>query len=104
MTRLTRKGFFKKTSTGALAVGALGVMPGMAAVAAGRPETRHADAWAAETEAADPFVVYVRDPRAGEVVLMVGDTEITTHDPALVRRLWQIRRSTSHHPAQSSAR
>ena len=99
MTRLTRKTFFKKTSAGALAVGALGAIPGTAAIAAVRPETQRSDTGLAETESADPFVVYVRNPRAGEIVLMVGDTEITTHDPALVARLWQIRRHTSHHPA-----
>lgn len=104
MTRLTRKTFFKKTSAGALAAGALGIMPGMAAVAARRPGTLHPDTPAAGMESATPFVVYVRNPRAGEFVLMVGDTEITTRDPQLVARLWQIQHGALHHPAQPPAR
>src|SRR5579864_4338981 len=86
MAKLTRKGFLKKTSAGAVAVGALSAVPGVA-VAATRhetPVTRGLDAAATE-----PFVVYVRNPSAGEMVLLAGTHEVTHTDPDLVARLWQ---------------
>ncbi len=89
MAQLTRWGFLKKTSAGALALGALGARPG-AARAAGRPTTLATPAHEmAEMAAAAPFVVYVRDPAAGEMVLLVGSTEITHTDPDLAARLWR---------------
>jgi len=104
MAQLTRRNLLKKTSTGALVAGALAVVPGGAAFAAGRTETPDLAADVAEMGSAAPFVAYVRNPTAGELVLMVGSEEITVHDPALVARLWQARSHTSHRPAQSVVR
>ena len=86
MAKLTRRGFLKKTSAGALAIGALGAVPGaaLAAEAAKTPAAR-----GAETVAAEPFVVYVRNPAAGEMVLLAGTQEFTHTDPDLVARLWR---------------
>lgn len=111
MTKLTRKVLLTKTSAGALAVGALSVAPGMAA-AATRPETvtRPGEAGAdlsgalAALKTAEPFVVYVSNPQAGEMVLMVGDQEIAVRDHALAARLWQARRAMSNRPAKSGVR
>lgn len=100
MAQLTRRSLLKKTSTGALVVGALAAVPGGAALAAGPPETPNL----AEMESAGPFVAYVSNPKAGELVLMVGSEEITLHDPALVARLWQVRSRTSYRPTQSVVR
>lgn len=83
MTKLTRQNFLKKTSAGAVAIGALGVAPG-AALAAVRPP---AAAHAAPVAEGEPFVVYVRNPSAGEMALMIGTREITHVDPDLVARL-----------------
>jgi len=88
MAKLTRGGFLKKTSIGAVAVGALAALPG-AAVAAVRPPM----AAPPETDVltAAPFVVYVRNPAAGEMVVLVGAEEFTYTDRALAARLWQGR-------------
>ena len=107
MTQLTRWGFLKKTSAGALALGALGALGALpsAARAAGRLKTPAAPA--PEMAAVDPFVVYVRDPAAGEMVLLAGSTEITHTDPDLVARLWQARagaHAASKHAVQAVVR
>ncbi len=112
MAKLTRKVLLKKTSAGALAVGALGVAPGMAAVAATRPETAARSGVAgadlsgalAALKTAEPFVVFVSNPQAGEMVLMVGDQELAIRDHALAARLWQARRAMSNRPAKSGVR
>lgn len=90
MAKLTRQGFLKKSSVGAIAIGALSAVPG-AALAAGHaqaPETP-----AVDMDAAESFVVYVRNPAAGEMAVLVGNHEITHTDPALAARLWQIARN-----------
>lgn len=92
MARITRRGFLKKTSTGAVAIGALGALPG---VALGSGLVQAPAAHAAETTetAADaPFVVYVRNPAAGEIAMLVGKEEIRYTDHDLVARLWRARR------------
>ena len=106
MATLTRKVLLKKTSAGALAVGALGVAPGAAAIAATRPGAAGGDlnAALAALKSAEPFFVYVSNPKAGEMVLMVGDKEIAVRDHALVARLWQARRAMSNRPAKSGVR
>ncbi len=104
MAILTRWGFLKKTSVGAVALGALGALPG-AARAAGPLKTPAAAAH--EMAAAEPFVVYVRDPAAGEIVLLVGTTEITHTDPDLVARLWRVhegRHGASDHAVHAVVR
>ncbi len=88
MAKLTRGGFLKKTSAGAIAVGALAALPG-AALAAARPKSAVSPETAALT--AEPFVVYVRNPAAGEMVVLVGAEEFTYTDRALAARLWQAR-------------
>jgi len=96
--KLTRKVLFKKTSAGALAAGALAVVPAAAAVAATHPEApAGADLAArlAELKTAEPFVVYVGEPNTGEMTLMVGHEQITVRDHALVARLWHARTAAS---------
>jgi hypothetical protein len=36
---------------------------------------------------AEPFMVYVADASAGDVSIMIGTDEVTSHDPDLVARL-----------------
>ncbi len=103
MTKVTRKNLLQKTSAGALMVGTLGIMPGVAAAAA-RPDAVNKETHLAELESAEPFVVYVRNPKAGDLVLMVGNHEIAYHDPALVARLWHARHSTARRSATSAGR
>jgi hypothetical protein len=104
MAELTRRRLFKKTAAGAMALGALGAVPAVAG-AAGHPRTVEPEGhFVAATE---PFVVYVRNPAAGEIVVLVGTEEIRYTDPELVARLWRARgagRSTAAHAAASSVR
>ncbi len=104
MAKLSRGGFLKKTSVGAVAFGALAALPG-AAVAAVRPQM----AAPSETDAltAAPFVVYVRNPAAGEMVVLAGAEEFTYTDRALAARLWQARgarNGASTHASTSKVR
>jgi len=104
MANLTRHGFLKKTSAGAIAVGALAALPG-AALAAARPKSAVSPETAALT--AEPFVVYVRNPAAGEMVVLVGAEEFTYTDRALAARLWQARgaqNGASTHASTSKVR
>ena len=89
MAKVTRGGFLKKTAGGAVAIGALGALPGAVASAAVKPVRRTARA--RRPEAGEAFVAYVRDPAAGEITLLIGTREVTRHDPELVERLWQMR-------------
>ncbi len=87
MAKITRSGFIKKTSAGAVAVGALSVVPS-AAHAAQKPvslldRSEH-------LAAAEPFVVYVRNAAAGEMVLLHGDQEVIHTDRDLAARLWRV--------------
>lgn len=86
MANLTRLSFLKKTSAGAVAIGVLGALPGVAR-ASKQPKTTPAAATA--LTAAEPFVVYVRNPAAGELSVLIGTHEITVTDADLVARLWQ---------------
>ena len=92
MTRLTRRGFLKKSSAGAVAIGALGAVPG-AALAAGHAHAPETVVDAADMDTAESFVVYVRNPAAGEMAVLIGSHEITHTDRALAARLWQIARN-----------
>ncbi len=97
MTQLTRRNLLKKTSAGALIAGALAVVPGGAALAAGSHEVPEAEANMAGLAKATPFVAYVRNPKVGELVLIVGTEEITIHDKALVAKLWNLQSKRSNH-------
>jgi len=96
MAQLTRRNLLKKSSAGALVLGALAAVPGGAALAA-EGHVAEAEAHATGLAKATPFVAYVRNPRAGELVLIVGAEEITIQDKALVAKLWNIQSKHSHH-------
>ncbi len=103
MTKLTRKSLFKRTSAGALMVGALAV-PGATALAAGQPEASQSDAELAALGTTAPFVVFVRNPKIGELVVIAGSQEIVVRDPALVARMWQAGPGAAAHPAKHNGR
>ncbi|MDQ6851091.1 MAG: hypothetical protein M3070_14335 [Actinomycetota bacterium] len=46
-----------------------------------------ADAATDTPPGSEPVVAYVRDPSSGEVALMVGDREVTVHDPKLAAHI-----------------
>ena len=84
MAKLTRRGFLKKTTVGAAAVGALIAVPGLAKV----PEASAAPAMdLSPAELSGPLVAHVRNLSTGEIALMVGTREIVYHDRKLAARL-----------------
>jgi hypothetical protein len=84
MAKMTRRGFIKDATAGAAAVGAIAVVPGMAAVHAA-PKDWAAHASGAQVEG--PLVAHVRNFKTGEVAVLVGTREVIIHDHALVSRL-----------------
>jgi len=86
MAEVTRRGFIKKTSVGAVALGTMATVPGMgmtaAHAAAGHPAT---DLTAAELR--EPLVAHVRNVASGEIAVMVGEREVIIQDRELAARL-----------------
>lgn len=82
MAELTRRGFIRSTSLGAVTVGMLAV-PGLATV------TEAAAAPVKRTSSAnhEPLVAYIRDAANGEISLMIGEREVVIRDHDLVARL-----------------
>ncbi|MFL6162896.1 MAG: twin-arginine translocation signal domain-containing protein [Jatrophihabitantaceae bacterium] len=78
----TRRNFLIATGAGAAAVGVASALPGSAAA---QPEAGHRPA--SLPADAQPLVAHVSDPRSGSVSLLVGEHEVTVHDPDLVARL-----------------
>ncbi len=85
MAQPSRRNFLKQASLSAVAVGAVAVSPALLSVgeasAAGRPAGPGHDG---------PFMAYVRDPHAGDIVVMVGEHEVVHNDPDLAARLARI--------------
>ncbi|MDQ1740695.1 MAG: hypothetical protein QOE53_2347 [Pseudonocardiales bacterium] len=79
MTERTRRTFL--IASGAAAVGAAAVVPGVAQARtpADTPVSLPSDAAA--------LMAHVADPSAGTVNLFVGEREVVVHDPDLVARL-----------------
>lgn len=87
MARLTRRGFIKRTSLGAAAVGAFAAAPGLGAITTGT-EVAATDLTAADL--AGPLVAHVRDIAGGELSVLMGTREVVIRDPALIARLVQV--------------
>jgi hypothetical protein len=91
MSEMTRRAFIKRVSIGVAGVATMGAIetapPAKAAPFA--PASAHLPLAAEElpSAASDPIVAYVRDPRRGEVSVLVGHREVVHRDPELVRRL-----------------
>ena len=84
MAKLTRRGFFKQTTASVATIGALTVLPGLAADPEA-PEVAATDLSAAALS--EPMIAHVRDFASGEISLLVGTQEIIYRDPELVMRL-----------------
>ena len=84
MAKLTRRGFFKQTTASVATIGALTVLPGLAADPEA-PEVVATDLSAATLS--EPMIAHVRDLASGEISLLVGTQEIIYRDPELVMRL-----------------
>lgn len=94
MSDSTRRGFLKIAGAGA-AVGA--AVAATAVVRSGDPATTTAAGGTAALPrgASGPLVAYVRDVRAGEVSVLVGETEVVVQDKELVARLAAARGKAS---------
>jgi hypothetical protein len=83
MSHLTRRGFVTssaKATAGATVLGGLLAEQATAkANAASGGKLGH--------PGSEPVVAYVRDPSSGDVSVMVGDREVTVHDPDLAARI-----------------
>jgi hypothetical protein len=77
----TRRNFLLATGAGAAAVGVAAALPGSAA---GQPAAAER---ATLPAGAQPLLAHVADPRSGSLTLLVGEREVTVHDPELVARL-----------------
>ncbi len=95
MPKFTRRVFFKRTSTGLAALGALATIPGLVAANQSK-ETTHTSTLTTSTGIAagtalpginEPMIAHVRDFRTGEISLMFGNQEVVFHDPAIVQSL-----------------
>lgn len=82
MSEHSRRNFIKHASIGAAAVGVATVAPGMAS----------ADAHPLDSGPAHDgsFMVWVKDAKAGQLVVMAGESEVTYTDRALANRLARI--------------
>ncbi|MGH2515181.1 MAG: hypothetical protein ACRDHP_05950 [Ktedonobacterales bacterium] len=88
MTTLTRRTFLTRTTASAatLGVAAGALAGGLGVEAAGL----HASTVATSPSAlSDPLMIYVTDASKGEFTFLLGTTEVTRRDPALVARLVQ---------------
>jgi hypothetical protein len=84
MAKLTRRGFIKRTSLGAAAVGAFAVAPGLgAAITGGEAATTEL----ATADLAGPLVAHVSDVASGELSVLMGTREVVIRDPELIVRL-----------------
>ena len=92
MSEISRRSFLIKSGAGAAALGTLAVLPimeGTASAAQRHPEVAHTSTApvAERPGASEGLMVYVPDPRSGEIHYMVGAREVVQTDPALVARL-----------------
>ncbi|PZS36192.1 MAG: hypothetical protein DLM58_02305 [Pseudonocardiales bacterium] len=82
MAQHSRRSFLKHASVGAAAVGAAAVVPAVLAAPA--------DAAPAGPAHAGPFVAWVKDAKAGQISVLVGEHEVVHTDRKLATRLAQI--------------
>jgi hypothetical protein len=82
MAKVSRRGFLSSAGavTGAVALGAATAGPTLVAAAADAAAPRG-------PLPEDKVVAYVRNPKSGEVRLMIGRREVTVKDRALVQRI-----------------
>ncbi|HEX3721953.1 MAG TPA: hypothetical protein VHV31_04135 [Nitrolancea sp.] len=85
---ISRRAFLTRASAGAMTIGALSTISGIASPVFA--QTNPTTAETPEITLAEPLVVYVHNPAAGDVAFMVGTQEVTRHDPELVAQLLKL--------------
>jgi hypothetical protein len=87
MDPVSRRGFLKSGAVAAAATGAVAALPTVAgASAAGRPDGAPV-ALPFAFDPTEPVVAHVLDPERGEIVLFLGDREVTVTDKSLAARI-----------------
>ncbi|QMU77200.1 hypothetical protein GXW83_17290 [Streptacidiphilus sp. PB12-B1b] len=91
MTASSRRTFIRNASTSGVAVGLAAVSPALL----GSPASAAAHGAAAPAPASGkahqgPFVAYVKNAKAGEIAVLVGEREVVHHDKDLATRLAQV--------------
>ncbi len=84
MSDSSRRNFLKSASIGAAAIGAAVVVPTSVIGSADAAPPSRGPAHAG------PFLVWVNNAQAGEISVLVGETEIVHRDAKLARQLAQI--------------
>ena len=82
---LSRRALLTRASAGAITIGALSSMPLLASAVSTQAEQP-----VEEITVAEPLVVYIHNPSAGEIAVLSGTQEVTHHDPELVARLLKL--------------
>jgi len=86
---LSRRALLTRASAGAITIGALSSMPLLASAVSTQAE-QPVEELAEEITVAEPLVVYIHNPSAGEIAVLSGTQEVTHHDPELVARLLKL--------------
>lgn len=84
MNDQTRRGFLTLAGAGAAVVGAAAIAP----AAAGAADSAAPPVVPAGVEG--PLVAFVRDARAGEVAVLLGEREVVVHDLELAARIARV--------------
>lgn len=87
--RMSRRRFLTRASAGAVTVGAFSSIPVLTASASVQRSVPEKSGLPPVTSS-EPLVVYVHNPSAGEVSIMVGTDEVIRHDPELVARILNL--------------
>ncbi len=82
MAGVTRRGFIYTSGAAAVGIAGAGIAGGGLSAVLGSAAPALASA-----SAEQHMVAYIRSGSTGEVTVMVGDREVTYHDPQMVRRL-----------------
>jgi hypothetical protein len=97
MAGLSRRTFLQSSAAAAAGAAVIGV-PISSALAAGStksaPASAAGTAGAVGSQASGPLVVWVSDASAGDLSILVGENEVTYHDPDLVARLARAARNS----------
>jgi len=95
MTASSRRTFIRQASTGGTALGLAAVSPVLLGAASARANGRTPAAATSGPTHQGPFVAYVKDAKAGEIAVMVGEREVVHHDKDLATRLAQVAATSS---------
>ncbi len=89
MEDISRRGFLAKTGTGIAAAGMLAATPVsfLKTPKSVKHREKDDDDITQFTTSTDTLVVYIPNPRSGEIRYMMGTQEVVGHDRALVSRI-----------------